>query len=249
MPFITGGFPSLSCTAEAIVALGGTGVAAIEVGIPFSDPIADGPVIAQSMHEALERGADCARVLDAVRRARAHTEVPLVAMVSASIVFRRGGPSFIGELSDAGFDGVIIPDIDLTAIDPIEVACKTHDLTLSLLVASTTSAVRTAELARHCRGFIYLLARAGLTGEQAGAPDIAGPVARLRGATTLPIAAGFGISTASHVAAVCAHADAAIVGSAFVRRMGGADAVEQAVAFTRELAAGLPRPSSAATPR
>lgn len=239
MPFITGGFPSLQATTETIIALGGAGATAIEVGIPFSDPIADGPVIAESMHKALSAGVDCAGVLSAVAAARRAHEVPIVAMVSASIMLRRGGGRFVTELADAGFDGIIVPDIDLAWVDSMEGECDARGLSLSLLVAATTPHARARELARHSRGFVYLLARQGITGASGGAPNIAEPVAQLRKATDLPIAAGFGISTASHVAAVCAHADAAIVGSAYVKRMAGNDAVDQAIALTRELSAGL----------
>lgn len=240
MPFITGGYPSLSVTAEAIPALEAAGASIVEVGIPFSDPIADGPVIAASMHEALEAGVTPAKVFEMVRSVREQTQLGLVAMVSDSIVMRMGPASFIADAADAGIDGLIIPDLDTTSAKPI--ADLTHDrgLTLSLLVAPTTSPKRVEQIVSLSSGFIYLLGRSGLTGERDAAPQIAEPVRMLRQVTDLPIAVGFGISTADHVAAVTSIADAAIVGSALVRRMGEAkDPVAAAGAFTAELAKGL----------
>ncbi|MSR27974.1 MAG: tryptophan synthase subunit alpha [Phycisphaerales bacterium] len=238
IPFITGGFPTLSVTTDAIVAIAEAGATAIEVGIPFSDPIADGPVIAQSMHHALVAGVDTAAVLDAVRAARKRTEVPMAAMVSSSIVWRVGPDNFLASIAAAGFDGLVVPDIDLAQAPSLAALCDARSLALGLLVAQTTPAARIAEITRSCRGFVYLLARAGLTGERDGLPEIpeiAEAVARVRQCTQLPVAAGFGLASAAQVAAVAAHADAAIVGSAYVRRMALARPVEEAAEFTRLL--------------
>ncbi len=242
MPFLTGGYPSLAVTTDAIGAVAQAGASIIEVGIPFSDPIADGPVISASMHEALAAGATVEGVFRAVAQARAHTDVGLVAMVSASIVTRIGAHDFVSRAAHAGFDGLIVPDLDSAGAGELANLCESRGLSLALLVAPTSSNERSREIVSHCRGFVYLLARAGITGERDASPEIAGPVAALRAVTRLPIAAGFGISTAAHVAAVTQHADAAIVGSALVRRMGSTTPVEAAAEFTSLLAAGLRAP-------
>lgn len=239
MPFITGGYPSLDVTTQAIDAIASAGASIIEVGFPFSDPIADGPIIAASMHEALLRGANPSAVFGAVRAARAKTSVGLIAMVSISIVTRIGFESFVSQAVDSGFDGLIVPDIDLAQATELAEICDRHGIALALLVAATTSPQRVVQITSACRGFIYLLARTGVTGESDTTPQIATSVKALRAVSGLPIAAGFGISTAQHVAAVTKYADAAIVGSALVRRMNSSDPVAAAADFTRLLAAGL----------
>ncbi len=246
IPFVTAGYPSLECTAEAIIAFEEVlGPTVVELGIPFSDPIADGPVIAASMHEALESGVTPADVFETVRRVRDHTGHGLVAMVTASIVQRMDPDRFMAEAADAGFDGVIIPDLDVAG-DPQGDAKRLggiaarRGLCFTLLVSPTTPAERIGVIAGQCSGFVYLLARVGITGEQAELPDVSERVETLRRLTDLPIAVGFGISRPDQVAAATAAADAVVVGSAIVRRMGDATRpAAAAAAFCRELAAGL----------
>lgn len=245
MPFLTGGYPSLAVTTDAIGAVAAAGASILEIGIPFSDPIADGPVISASMHEALAAGATVAGVFQAVAAARAKSDVGLVAMVSASIVTKIGMKEFVAAASDAGFDGLIVPDLDFACADALAQLCDAREMSLSLLVAPTSCARRVAEVTALCRGFIYLLTRAGVTGAREASPEIAASVAAIRAASSLPIAAGFGISTPAHVAAVTQYADAAIVGSALIRRMGSTRPVEAAAEFTQLLAAGLGTRASA----
>ena len=232
MPFLTAGHPS--------VGLEEAGAHIVELGIPFSDPIADGPVIAAAMHKALTDGLHVDDVIEMVGRVRDRTSLGLVAMVSSSIVERRGAESFLTRLRDSGFDGIIVPDIDTERADALLPIVDELDLAFALLVAPTTTDHRLDTLLPRCRGFVYLLARAGLTGEQSDAPDIAAAVDRIRARCDLPIAVGFGISTPEHVAAVTAHADAAIVGSAIVRRMDEADdPATAACGYVGTLATGL----------
>ena len=240
MPFITAGYPSLEVTASAIPALESAGAGIVELGIPFSDPIADGPVIASSMSAALERGVRPTDVLDVVRRVRPDTGLGILVMTSASIVMRIGPEAFIDEAAEAGVDGFIIPDLDTGAAGPLRALAVERGLSFSLLVSPTTPEPRIKEITRQCAGFVYVLARIGLTGEQASAPRIESTAARIRRHTSLPLAVGFGITTADHVAAVAEAADAAIVGSALVRRMGDAgDPVAAAREYVKELARGL----------
>jgi tryptophan synthase alpha chain len=240
MPFLTAGYPSIEVTARAIPALGEAGASIAELGVPFSDPIADGPVIAESMHQALLRGVTPSDVFEVVRCVRKKTQMGLIAMVSHSIVDRMGAARFVSEAADAGFDGLIIPDIDLDAAGDVKMLADERDLSFSLLIAPTTGAQRMEQVVDLCRGFVYVLARVGITGERDAAPQVAQRVEALRRITDLPLAVGFGISAAEHVRAVTESADAAIVGSALVRRMGEADdPVAAARTFVSDLAAGL----------
>lgn len=237
MPFVTAGAPSLEATVASVGALDRLGVAAIEIGFPFSDPIADGPVIAASMDRALRAGTTVAGTMDAIRVARSGVHCGLIAMVSMSIVHRHGGPTFVAQAHEAGFDALIVPDMDVDAADGILDAVDRLGMGLALLVAPTSSTGRIRAITSRCRGFVYALARAGLTGSGDAPPDVEGTVAAIRAQSSLPIAVGFGIATAEHVSLVVRHADAAIVGSALVRAMDGepCSAHERASALVKPL--------------
>lgn len=221
LPFITAGYPSLAASERLLQGLAHAGADLVEVGFPFSDPISDGPVIAESMHSALVAGVTPDSVFDMVKRAQAKSRegsvLPLLAMVSISIVNRMGRDAFIARAVDAGFAGFIIPDADPFDAEQLSQQAHNAGAAYCALVAPTTPASRLETVARISTGFIYLLARAGVTGERSDAPEIAERVQALRRITDAPIAAGFGISTAQHIAAVGEHADGAIIGSAIVR--------------------------------
>lgn len=245
MPFITAGFPDLDTTAPLIAAMERAGAGICEIGLPFSDPIADGPVIASSMHEALSHGLQLAHVFEMIRAVRPTTKLGLVAMVSWSIVHRRDPQAFIEECAASGFDGFIFPDLPLEESAEARAMAQRVGLTCSLLISPTTPPDRAAAIARACTGFVYLLARTGITGVRSETPEIESRVKALRAVTDLPIACGFGIGSADAVRAVTRHADAAIVGSAIVKRL--ADATDEPLpqriqsieSFVRELAGGL----------
>jgi tryptophan synthase alpha chain len=241
MPFVTAGYPSLDATRQVIPAIEKAGASIVELGIPFSDPIADGPVIASSMHESLVKGVTPRHVLDLVREIRPRTRLGLVAMVSDSIITRMGPEQFVCDAAAAGFDGLIVPDIDLDAARPLAGLARVHNLSFTLLIAPTTTHDRIKHIADLCTGFIYLLARVGITGESESLDvnSLRDRIALVRKQTRLPIAVGFGIARAEHVAAVAQLADAAIVGTALVRRMAGHDPVNSAAALVAELASGL----------
>lgn len=249
MPFIVAGRPGLDRLGELLAALESAGASAVEIGIPFSDPIADGPVIAAAMHRALDQGVTPGAIFEAVARARSSTSMALVAMVSVSLVHRANAAAFIGRAAEAGFDGFIFPDAPLEESDTFIGPARAAGRTASLLISPATPPDRAGAIARASSGFVYLLARAGLTGEQAEAPEVVNRVAMIRGFSDLPIACGFGISTADHVRAVVRPgrsdgADAAIVGSALVRRMedalaGGDDPVHAAHSFVSTISCGL----------
>lgn len=244
MPFVVGGHPKPGTLAAILTGMQDAGADAVEVGFPFSDPIADGPVVAAAMHDALQAGATPQGVLDEVAALRASTSLCLIAMVSVSIVERLGGPErFVPTAASAGFDGFIFPDIAVEEADRYAQACSDASVGCSLLIAPSTSPDRMRVIASKTSGFIYLLARAGITGERSEAPDIEARLAALRDITDLPVAVGFGISSAAHVSAVVAHADAAIVGSALVRRISehADNAAAEASRFVRDLRPGCDR--------
>ena len=246
MPFITAGYPTLDATAALLPALEKAGASICELGLPFSDPIADGPVIQASMTAALERRVHPSQVFEAVGGVRERLRMGLVAMVSYSIVYRMGVERFVQEAAEAGFDGFIFPDLPLEEADAVTGPVREAGMTSSLLIAPNTPNERAEAIAQACSGFIYLLARTGITGERADLPaGLAERVRRLRGVSDLPVAVGFGIAAADQVRAVTRVADAAIVGSAVVKRIAdhaGQPPEQLAGAvggFVAELAAGL----------
>jgi tryptophan synthase alpha chain len=248
MPFVCGCHPKPGMTGAVLRSMDRAGARIVEVGFPFSDPIADGPVIASAMDEALRAGATPRKVMEEVSAARGELGVGLVAMVSISIVSRwaGGAKGFIGDASSAGFDGFIVPDAPLEESGELIRSAKEMGRSLALLVSPTTPASRVAAIAEASTGFVYLLARTGITGEQSKVPVVAPMVSRVRSATSLPVAVGFGISNAEQVRAVVRSggADAAIVGSAVVRRMSeasrsGQDPIVPAESFVRSLVGGL----------
>jgi len=226
-PFLTAGYPSLDATVQLLQATqraGGAAIGAVELGIPFSDPVADGPVIQASFTHALSpQGGNVtmARTLAMVQQARqAGVTLPLLAMVSFSIIFRKGTREFARDAAAAGIDGVVLPDIPLEEAPAVADAFHQAGLATSFLVAPTTAPVRRAAIARLCDAFVYYLSVSGITGERKELPpDIAQNVAALRQVTSTPICVGFGIATAEHVRQVVAVADGAIVGSAIIRRI------------------------------
>ncbi|MFM2163826.1 MAG: Tryptophan synthase alpha chain [Planctomycetota bacterium] len=244
IPFVTGGYPDLDSTERLLRELPRVGADLIEIGVPFSDPIADGPVIAASMHEALQRGVNPDQIFACVERAR--SAAPVLAMVSYSIVGRMGVERFIAAGVDRGVSGFIVPDADPGVAEEISRTASARGAAFCALIAPTTPAARAARLAAISTGFVYLLARAGVTGERSEAPDVSDRVAVLRTLTDAPIAVGFGLSSAEHVHAIGAQADGAIVGSALVRRMAeavarGESAADAAIAFARQLSGRPPQ--------
>lgn len=219
-PFIPAGFPDLETTQAILPALQRGGASAIEVGIPFSDPIADGPVIQEAFNVALSHKLKLDQVFQTISSVRAEVSIPLVAMVSYSIVFRYGVDRFAKTARQAGFDGLIVPDLPPPEAQKVCEQIRSAGLDTILLVAPTTSARRRREIADLCSGFVYYLSVAGITGERTSLPaDLAQNLDQLRGITDRPIAVGFGISQPQHLAQLAGHADAAIVGSGVVRQI------------------------------
>jgi tryptophan synthase alpha chain len=225
MPFITAGDPDLATTALLISEIVKSGAQMLEIGIPYSDPIADGPVIAASYHRALENGVKVSHIFQTLRTLRAEgsarfNETPLVAMVSFAIVHKVGVERFLNDAATSGFDGLIVPDLPVEESAALSASTAGRDLKLIQLITPTTPRDRTVEIARSTTGFIYYVSVAGITGERATLPaDIAETVAWLRTQTNLPICVGFGISGPDQVRQLAPVADGLIVGSAIVRRL------------------------------
>lgn len=220
VPFIPAGFPDLDTTAAGLTALETGGASLIEIGIPFSDPIADGPIIQEAFTAALAKKIKVKDVFAMVRSVRASLSIPLVAMVSFSVVFRYGIERFSADAKAAGFDGLILPDLPPPEAEAVCAKVRAAGLETTLLVASTTSESRRKEIASLTSGFIYYLSVAGITGERDQLPaDLAANIRQLRGLTDRPICVGFGIHKPRHLTQLKGVADGAIVGTPFVRRM------------------------------
>ncbi len=246
VPYLTAAYPSLDASLALLKRLTNPRIGAIEIGFPFSDPIADGPVIQTSFHRALERGFRASTFFAGVKSARAQIAAPLIAMVSYSIVFARGVDAFAAAAAEAGFDGLLVPDLSLEECETVAAACKARGLSLIMICAPTSDAARRDRIRTISAPFVYYQAVAGITGERSSLPaDLGARVAELRGGAT-SVCVGFGISAAAQVREVCRVADGAIVGSAIVRRIneaidaGKADAsiVDSVAGFVDELAEG-----------
>ncbi len=242
MPFVPAGYPDLQTTIAALPTLEASGANIIEIGIPFSDPIADGPTIQASFTAALAKKLKLADVFATIKRARPTVSIPLVAMVSYSIVYRYGLDRFLIAAKDAGFDGLILPDLPPPEAQSIVATVQAAGLDTILLVAPTTTAERRREIGRLSSGFVYYLSVAGITGERDDLPpELADGVRNMKSLTDRPVCVGFGISLPRHVAQLNGVADGAIVGSAVVKRMKqheteGAGAIVDAVGeYCREL--------------
>lgn len=230
VPFLTAGDPDLATSEALVLALAQAGADAIEIGVPFSDPIADGPTIQRATERALARGTSLRRVLELVKRLRARTEVPLVLMGSANPFYAMGAANFAKAAAEAGVDGVIVPDLPPEEGADLYAAAAQAGIDGILLAAPTTTPARLALLAERSRGFLYLVSLTGITGARVElAADLEKNVRRARAAGSLPVCVGFGISTPEHARTVGAYADGVVVGSAIVERIERAATPDQAV--------------------
>jgi tryptophan synthase alpha chain len=242
--YITAGDPDLATSREIVLAIDRAGADVIEVGVPFSDPIADGPAIQRASERALAAGGHLTATLDLVEAVRSDVRAPLVLFTYVNPVLRFGAEAFVARAADAGVDGVLLLDLPIEESASMCAALAARSVDQIFLISPTTTEVRMREAARLGRGFLYAISRLGVTGARASVSDSARPVAdRIRQVTTLPIALGFGISRPEHVRDVCAFADAAVVGSALVQVIAGAsasggDPASRAGAFVRWLKEG-----------
>jgi tryptophan synthase alpha chain len=220
MPFVTAGDPDLAFTADVVRELTARGSHLCEIGIPYSDPIADGPVIQASYTRALAAGVRVRGILDMLAGLAPTVQAPLVTMVSYAIVHRFGPERYVEAARAAGVAGAIIPDLLVEEAGDMARVCRAADFSLIQLVTPTTPRERAIRIANSSTGFIYYVSVTGITGERTALPDeLLSGVSWLREQTELPICIGFGVSTPEHVRLLAPACDGLIVGSAIVRRV------------------------------
>lgn len=219
IPFVTCGDPDLETTAKIVREMAANGADLIELGIPFSDPTAEGPVIQGANIRALSGGVTTDKIFDFVRELRKDVSVPLVFMTYANVVFSYGAERFIGTCRQIGIDGLILPDLPYEEKDEFLPVCRKYGVDLISLIAPT-SADRAAMIAKDADGFIYIVSSLGVTGERSQiTTDISKLVSVIRENTSIPCAVGFGISTPEQAKSMSQYADGVIVGSAIVRKI------------------------------
>jgi tryptophan synthase alpha chain len=242
MPYLTLGYPTLDSALELVPAMAEAGADLFELGIPFSDPLADGATNQAAAQRALENGMTVERCLATVRRLRDRgLSQPVALMGYYNPIFQRGPAAFCAATTEAGADGLIVVDLPPEESDELAAACQAYDLDLIFLLAPTSTEARVSTIARRATGFIYLVSLTGVTGARDRLPeDLEAFVARVRHATDRPLVVGFGISNVEQARRVARIADGVIVGSAIVKLAGESERPAEAVArFVAGLRAGI----------
>ncbi len=237
IPFITCGDPSLEVTEKIVYACEEAGADLIELGIPFSDPTAEGPVIQGANVRALAGGVTTDKIFHMVERIRKNTGIPMVFMTYANVVFSYGIERFVSRAAELGMDGLILPDVPLEEKEEFDGVCKAYGLDLIPLIAPT-SHERIARIAREASGFVYCVSSLGVTGVRSRiTTDVGAMVELVKKEREIPCAIGFGISTPGQAKAMAALADGVIVGSAIVKLCGtyGTDCVEHVKEYVKEM--------------
>jgi len=233
--YVTAGDPSLDATHKFVLALADAGADVIELGVPFSDPLADGPTIQRASERALKAGASLAGVLELVRRVRDTSQVPLVLFTYFNPILQMGLEKFAADAAQAGADGVLVTDLTPEESEDYRRIIHAQNLDTIFLAAPTSDDGRLLKISACSSGFLYLISRTGVTGAKDSLPDdLPGLLRRVRRFTELPIAVGFGISLPGHVSVLGGLADAAVVGSALVSEIEKASSVEVACAALRD---------------
>jgi tryptophan synthase alpha chain len=233
--YITAGDPTLDAALEYVLALAETGADVVELGVPFSDPLADGPTIQRASERALKSGTTLHGVLDLVRRIRQTSQVPLVLFSYFNPILQFGLEKFAAAAAEAGADGVLVTDLTPEESEDYRRILQAHQLDTIFLAAPTSTDERLQKIAACSSGFLYLISRTGVTGAKDALPDdLPALLRRARRFTQLPIAVGFGISLPGHVSVLGGLADAAVVGSALVSEIEKAASVDAASAALRD---------------
>lgn len=240
IPFITAGDPNLDVTCELMVELANSGATIIELGVPFSDPMADGPVIQRASERALKHGFGLKAVLETAAKARKRMDVPIVLFSYFNPLLQFGLDKLGRNLKETGIDGLLVTDLIPEESGPLARELRAHEIDLIFLVAPTTTESRLRMITDRASGFIYAVSRAGVTGTRTElSAEAETLVKRVRGLSDLPVAVGFGISTAGQIAETWRYADAAVVGSAIVSKIeqlaGDADIVSNIGKLVRSL--------------
>ncbi len=237
IPYLTAGFPTPALSLEALRLVEAAGADFVEVGVPFSDPLADGPTIQRSTQTALDQGMTVPRVLELMQRAA--LKIPVIVMTYLNPVLAYGPERFVADAAAAGASGLLLTDFPAGADPALEAVVAASPLALIRLIAPTTTPDRLARAVRGASGFLYLISRLGVTGAHDQVPgDLGEHVARVRAASPLPLAVGFGIGTPAQVRAAAALADGVVVGSAIVEALGGGG-LAAAERLVRELGAAV----------
>ena len=237
IPFITCGDPSLEVTEQLVYALEEAGADLIELGIPFSDPTAEGPVIQAANVRALSGGVTTDKIFEMVEKIRKRTAIPMVFMTYANVVFSYGTERFVKKAADIGMDGLILPDVPFEEKEEFDSVCRAHGLDLISLIAPT-SHERIARIAREAEGFVYCVSSLGVTGMRSSiTTDIGAMVKLVKAEKDIPCAVGVGISTPEQAKKMADQSDGAIVGSAIVKLCGqyGKDCVPYVAAYVKEM--------------
>ena len=241
IPFVTGGDPDLETTKNLLIAMEKAGADLIEIGIPFSDPIAEGPVIQEASQRALAAGCTTDKLFDMVKEARQRVKVPMVFMTYINPVYTYGKERFMKRCVECGIDGIIVPDLPYEEKGELVPIAKAHGVDVITMIAPT-SKQRIEMLAKEATGFIYVVSSMGVTGARSEIKtDLAEIVEVIRGVTDTPVAIGFGINTKEQVAKYSAVADGAIVGSAIVKIIAqyGENAGKKLHEYVEEMVSGL----------
>jgi tryptophan synthase alpha chain len=240
IPFITAGDPDLPTTHELIIELARAGASVIELGVPFSDPMADGPVIQRASERALRQGFGLTEIFETVALARKEIEAPILLFSYYNPLLHFGLEKLAGEASKAGVDGILVTDLVPEEASEFSQLLRAHELDMVFLVAPTSTDARLQMVAERASGFIYAVSRAGVTGAREDlSAEAEKLVARVRQYSDLPVAVGFGVSKAEHVKDVWRYADAAVVGSAIVAEIERASTPREAISRVREFARRL----------
>jgi tryptophan synthase alpha chain len=239
--FVTGGDPTIEASEQIILEMIAAGADLIEIGIPFSDPIAEGPVIQEANIRALKAGASTARIFELAEKIRKKSEVPLVFLTYLNPVFHYGYENFFARMQEVGVDGIIIPDLPYEEKGEVVTFAEKYDIDVITLVAPT-SKQRIAEIARSASGFIYVVSSLGVTGVRSEiTTDLGEIISTVRSVTNVPVAVGFGIHTPAQATEIAAIADGVIVGSAIVKIVAeyGEKATDKVYEYVQEMKAGL----------
>jgi len=237
IPYLTAGYPAPEATVPLLGRLAAAGADLIELGVPFSDPVADGPTIQRSSQRALEQGVDLAWVLQRLREFRAAHDTPVVLFTYLNPVLAYGAERFLADAVAAGADGVLLTDLPVGSDPELEAAFEQAPISLVRLLAPTSPPARAREIAGRAQGFLYYISRMGVTGARAALPpELAREVAAVRALSPVPVAVGFGISTPEQAAAVAKVADGIVVGSALIDALdrGGAEEAARFIAGLRQ---------------
>jgi len=235
--FITGGDPDMETTEKLIVAMEEAGVDIVEIGIPFSDPVAEGPVIEAADKRALDNGCTTDKLFDMVKKVREKTDMPLLFMTYINPVFTYGKEKFMAKCKEAGIDGIIVPDLPFEEKDELSGECEKYDIGFISLIAPT-SGDRVEKIARDAEGFLYCVSSPGVTGMRKQInTEISGLIQRVREFSSVPCCIGFGISNPEQAKDMAEISDGVIVGSAIVQLVAdfGRDSIEPVKKFVKEL--------------